>query len=147
MWQCGCEGACQMRKRRLSRRLRLRARRLKREVYALYLAVRDPGTPWYAKLLGVAVVGYALSPIDLIPDFIPVLGLLDDLILVPAGIALVLRMVPAEVMARCRERARAELSGKRLVSRTAMCLIILVWILVLAWVATAVVPLFRATGR
>ena len=121
--------------------------RLKREVYALYLAVRDPGTPWYAKLLGVAVVGYALSPIDLIPDFIPVLGLLDDLILVPAGIALVLRMVPAEVMARCRERARAELSGKRLVSRTAMCLIILVWILVLAWVATAVVPLFRATGR
>ena len=136
-----------MRKRRFLRHIRIQARRLRREVYALYLAVRDPGTPWYAKLLGAVVVGYALSPIDLIPDFIPVLGLLDDLILVPAGIALVLRMVPAEVMARCRVRARAELSGKRLVSRTAMCLIILVWILALAGVATAVVPLLRAAGR
>ena len=136
-----------MRKRRLSRCLRLRARRLKREVYALSFAVRDPGTPWYAKLLGAVLVGYALSPIDLIPDFIPVLGLLDDLILVPAGIALMLRLVPAEVMARCRERARAELSGKKLVSRTAMCLIILVWILVLVWVVAAVVPLFRSARR
>ena len=136
-----------MRRRPMLRLLRMRARRLKREVYALYLAVRDRATPWYAKLLGAVVVGYALSPIDLIPDFIPVIGLLDDLVLVPAGIALVLRMVPPEVMARCRERARAELSGKRLVSRTAMCIVILVWILVLVWAVAALAPLFRSAGR
>ena len=73
-------------------RLRQRARSLKRETYALYLAVRDPRTPWYARVLGVLVVGYALSPIDLIPDFIPVLGYLDDLLLVPLGIAVVLKL-------------------------------------------------------
>jgi uncharacterized membrane protein YkvA (DUF1232 family) len=119
-------------------RLKVRARALKAEVYALYLAIRDPGTPWYAKALGALVVGYALSPIDLIPDFIPGLGLLDDLILVPAGIALVLRLVPREVMARCRERAAVELAGKKLVSRTAMVAILLLWLLVLGLLAWAI---------
>src|SRR5919199_5573111 len=87
-------------------RLKARARGLTRETYALYLVARDPRTPWYAKLIAAAVVAYALSPLDLIPDFVPVLGYLDDLILVPLGIALVLRLVPTEVLADCRERAR-----------------------------------------
>ena len=85
--------------------LRTTADRLQRDVHALGLACRDPRVPWYAKVLAVCVVAYALSPIDLIPDFIPVIGYLDDVVLVPLGIALVLRMVPAEVMTDCRQRA------------------------------------------
>lgn len=81
--------------------------RLQREVYALGLACRDPRVPWYAKALAAVIVAYALSPIDLIPDFIPVIGYLDDAILIPLGVALVLRMVPGEVMADCRARAAA----------------------------------------
>jgi len=91
-----------------------RARHLRAEVYALYLAYRDPRVPWYAKLLAVCVVGYALSPIDLIPDFIPVLGYLDDLVLIPLGVALALWMIPPAVMDECRARARSELvDGRR----------------------------------
>ena len=81
------------------------ARRLRLEVTALSLAVRDPRAPWTARLLAGAVVAYALSPIDLIPDFIPVLGWLDDLILVPIGIWLAIRLLPPELMADCRDRA------------------------------------------
>src|SRR6478752_7495834 len=81
------------------------ARQLKRELYALYLAYKDPRVPWYARLVAACVVGYAFSPIDLIPDPIPVLGYLDDLVIVPAGIALVLRLIPAEVMTDSRARA------------------------------------------
>jgi uncharacterized membrane protein YkvA (DUF1232 family) len=82
-----------------------RARNLRREVYALYFACRDPRVPWYAKALAVAVVAYAFSPIDLIPDFIPVLGLLDDLVLIPLGVIAVRAMIPPAVLADCRERA------------------------------------------
>lgn len=81
-----------------------KARALKREALALNLACRDPRTPWYAKALGAAVLAYALSPIDLIPDFIPVLGWLDDLILVPLGVLAVRALIPAGVLAECRER-------------------------------------------
>ncbi len=109
-------------------RLRERASALKRETYALYLALRDPRVPWYAKLIGAIVVGYALSPIDLIPDFIPILGLLDDLVIVPAGIALVRRLVPPEVMAECRERAAVELAGKKLRNRLAAVFVVAVWV-------------------
>jgi len=116
----------------LPRRLREKAQGLKRETYALYLAIRDRETPWYAKLLGAVIVGYALSPIDLIPDFIPVLGLLDDLILLPLGIKIVLKLIPAEVMRRSRERAEVELRGKRLISKTAGAIVILVWLATLA---------------
>ena len=90
---------------------RHRARRLKRETYALYLACRDPRVPWYAKVLAAVVVGYALSPIDLIPDVVPVLGYVDDLLLVPLGIALALKLIPAPVMADCRARAERALAG------------------------------------
>jgi uncharacterized membrane protein YkvA (DUF1232 family) len=76
------------------------------QVYALYLAYRDPRTPWYAKAFTTLVVGYAFSPIDLIPDFIPVLGYLDDLILLPLGVTIALRLIPTEVMGECQERAR-----------------------------------------
>ncbi|MBF4520850.1 MULTISPECIES: YkvA family protein [Acinetobacter] len=83
------------------------AKQIKRDVYAVWFAARDPETPFLAKLVALLVVAYAISPIDLIPDFIPVLGYLDDLILVPLGIMLVLRLVPTEVMQRCRLQADA----------------------------------------
>ncbi len=84
---------------------RERARELRREVYALYFACRDPRVPWYAKALAGAVVAYAFSPIDLIPDFIPVLGLADELILIPLGVMAVRAMVPARVLEECRAKA------------------------------------------
>ena len=113
-------------------RLRDWARRLKAETLALYLAARDRRTPWYARLLVAGIVAYALSPIDLIPDFIPLLGFLDDVILIPLGIALALRLIPAEVMVEARERARVELDGKRPRSRVAAAVIVGVWVVALA---------------
>ena len=86
-----------------------RIRRLKVETYTLYLACKDPRVPWYAKAFAACVVAYALSPLDLIPDFVPVLGYLDDLILVPLGIVLALKMIPAQVLAECRMEAVAAL--------------------------------------
>src|SRR5260370_36821422 len=85
--------------------LKGRARLLKRESYAMYLAVRDPRTPWYARAVAGVVLAYALSPFDLIPDFIPVIGLLDDLILVPLGFALALKLIPAPIIVDCRLQA------------------------------------------
>ncbi|MBS1215913.1 MAG: hypothetical protein H6R20_887 [Proteobacteria bacterium] len=113
--------------------LRQRARLLKRETLALYLAARDPRTPWYAKLLAVAIVAYALSPIDLIPDFIPVLGYLDELVLIPAGIALVIRLVPREVMADARERADGVVDKAKKTAVWAAVVIASIWLLI-AWV-------------
>src|ERR687885_2044119 len=83
-----------------------RARQLKTEMYALYLAYKDPRVPWYARVFAACVVGYAFSPIDLIPDPIPILGYLDDLILVPLGIALAVRMIPPDVLAECQAKSR-----------------------------------------
>jgi uncharacterized membrane protein YkvA (DUF1232 family) len=106
---------------------RKRAKELKSEVYALYLACRDPRTPWYAKALAAIILGYALSPIDLIPDFIPVLGYLDDLVIVPAGIALLIKVIPGEILEECRERAR-NTPREKLKNWTAGAIIILIWI-------------------
>lgn len=117
------------------------ARRLKREAYALYLAYRDPRVPWPARLVAALVAAYAFSPIDLIPDFIPVLGYLDDLILVPLGTALALRLIPPEVMADCREKARA--AEGRPVNRAAAVVIVLVW-LALAGLGLAALWRWRA---
>lgn len=103
------------------------ARGLKTEVYALYLAYRDPRVPWYAQVLAAVVVGYAFSPIDLIPDSIPVLGYLDDIILIPLGIALVIRMIPPEVLAECREKA--ETMHDRPVNRVAAAVVVAIWLL------------------
>lgn len=105
-----------------------RVRILKTETFSLYLASRHPGTPWYAKVFIAAVVAYALSPIDLIPDFVPVLGYLDDLVLIPAGIAVALKMVPPHVLKECRVRAREVMLEGRPKSRAAAVVIILIWI-------------------
>jgi uncharacterized membrane protein YkvA (DUF1232 family) len=102
------------------------AKRLKRESLALYLAARDPRTPFYAKILAGIIVAYAFSPIDLVPDFIPILGYLDDVILLPLGIWFVLKLIPENVMAESHEQAKA-LSEKP-ISRTAAIVIVLLWI-------------------
>jgi uncharacterized membrane protein YkvA (DUF1232 family) len=93
-------------------RWKQRAKELKREVHAVYLACKDRRTPWYAKALGVCVVAYALSPFDLIPDPIPVLGYLDDLVLLPAGLLLVRRLIPSHVLAECRQKAEGAGEGR-----------------------------------
>jgi uncharacterized membrane protein YkvA (DUF1232 family) len=119
-------------------RLKCWARTIKRDVHALYLASRDPRVPWYAKALAIVVAGYALSPIDLIPDFIPVLGYLDDVILVPLGILLVIRLIPPDIMAKHRELASA--AQDRPVSQTAAVVIAVIWVLSIAlagWLAYA----------
>jgi uncharacterized membrane protein YkvA (DUF1232 family) len=115
--------------------IKIWAQNLKRDSHAVYLASRDPRVPWHAKVLAVAVAAYALSPIDLIPDFIPVVGYLDDLIIVPLGIWLVVSLIPDEVMAECR--ARADEVGQRPVSRAGMIAIIVVWIvaaMIFGWI-------------
>jgi len=105
------------------------AGRLKSETYALYLAYGDPRMPWYAKLFAALVVGYAFSPIDLIPDAIPVLGYLDDLILVPLGVALAVRMIPENVLSESRQKAREMIErGERPVSRAAAAVIVVLWL-------------------
>ncbi|MFC7395949.1 YkvA family protein [Chelatococcus sp. GCM10030263] len=101
-------------------------RAIKRDVHALYLAARDPRVPRLVKLLAIAVAAYALSPIDLIPDFIPVLGYLDDLVIVPMGILLVVRLIPEEVMDE--HRAAAAAAAERPVSRVAAAVIVALWI-------------------
>jgi uncharacterized membrane protein YkvA (DUF1232 family) len=108
------------------------ARAIKRDVHALWLAARDPRTPWYAKALALGIAAYALSPIDLIPDFIPVLGYLDDAILLPLAIMLAVRLVPAEVMAEHREAAGRAQGNP--VSRVGGAFIIALWLLAVAMV-------------
>jgi uncharacterized membrane protein YkvA (DUF1232 family) len=106
-----------------------RARQLKTETYAICLAYRDPRTPWYARIFAACVVGYAFSPIDLVPDPIPVLGYLDDLVLVPLGIALALKMIPQAVLSECREEAQAAMSQGKPTNWTAAGVIIAIWLL------------------
>lgn len=118
--------------------------RLKQETLALSLAYRDPRVPWYAKLFAAGVIAYAFSPLDLIPDFVPVLGYLDDLILVPLGVALALKMIPPEVMAESRIRAQETLSQDRPTNWIAGALVIALWLL-LAAIALALV--LRIAGR
>ena len=106
-----------------------RARKLKAETYAIYLAYRDPRTPWYARLFAACVVGYAFSPVDLIPDPIPVLGYLDDLVLVPLGVALALKIIPQTVLAECREKAQEATSQGKPINFAAAGIIIAIWLL------------------
>jgi uncharacterized membrane protein YkvA (DUF1232 family) len=107
---------------------------LKRETFALYLAARHPGTPWYAKAFVAVVVAYAVSPIDLIPDFIPVLGFLDDLVLLPVGIWIAIRMIPPAVLDECRARAGESMGQGQASGRAAAVVVVAIW-LVLAAVA------------
>ena len=121
-----------------------RVRQLKAETYALYLAYRDPRVPWYARLLATVVVGYAFCPIDLIPDFVPVLGYLDDLLLVPLGIWLALKWIPPEVMAEARERAQAVIEQDKPVNRKAAVVVVFIWLLL---ATLAVLLAIRAVKR
>jgi uncharacterized membrane protein YkvA (DUF1232 family) len=115
-----------------------RARALKRETYALYLAARDPRTPWYAKLLTVLVVAYAFSPLDLIPDPIPILGQLDDLVIIPLGIWLSLRLIPTDVMAECRTQAAQPVGANGANRLLGVLVVIVCWALTVALIGAVV---------
>jgi uncharacterized membrane protein YkvA (DUF1232 family) len=117
---------------------RRRARELRTQSYALYFAMKHPRVPFPAKLLAASVAAYAASPIDLIPDFIPVLGYLDDLIVVPLGVALVIRMIPPEVWADCRAKAQRGDAETRFLGRAAATVIVLVWVLAAMWAASKI---------
>ena len=115
---------------RLLEKLKQRAYQLKTETFTLYLAARDRRTPWYAKLLVAGIVAYALSPIDLIPDFVPILGYLDDLILIPIGIAFAIKLIPDSVLGECRARAREATQNGKTVSWVAGVVVIVIWLAV-----------------
>lgn len=117
---------------------REKARSLKRQTYAVYLAYKDPRVPWYAKALALVVVGYACSPIDLIPDFIPILGYLDDLILIPLGLNWVIRMIPSEVMAEYQEKATAAIKKGQPRNWVAAAVIISIWVLGVLWLVSVI---------
>jgi uncharacterized membrane protein YkvA (DUF1232 family) len=125
-------------------KLRSRANLLKREAYALYIAARDPRVPWYAKVVMGLVLAHTFSPIDLIPDFIPVLGYLDDLIVTPLGIALALKMIPAQVMIDARRQADDLMQQGKPISRVGAVMVISVWLIVVAAIVWLIV---RAATR
>jgi len=119
--------------------LKRRARMLLRDVHAVYLAAFDPRVPWYVKILAATVAGYALSPIDLIPDFIPILGYADDLIIVPLGIWLAVSLIPQDVMAEYRikadqaERPRSTMAAVAIVAIWVVALVALSWAAIARW--------------
>ena len=123
-----------------------RARQLRVETYAIWLAYQDPRVPWYARAFSACVVGYAFSPIDLIPDPIPVLGYLDDLVLIPLGIALALRMIPPGVMAECRQEAEAAMREGKPTNWKAAAAIITVWVLLALVVIVVLVRTIWSQG-
>jgi uncharacterized membrane protein YkvA (DUF1232 family) len=118
--------------------LKKRAATLKREAYALYIAARDPRVPWYAKAFMGLVLAHTFSPIDLIPDFIPVLGYLDDLIVTPLGIALALKMIPAQVMIDARQEAEGLLRQGKPISRAGAIMVIAIWLIIIAAVVWSI---------
>lgn len=105
------------------------SKKLKLQTYTLYYAYKDPMTPWYAKMWGAVVVAYAFSPIDLIPDFVPIVGYLDDLILIPLGISLAVKLIPKEILIKCRQQAQERIDSKRPVNWIAGGIIIAIWIM------------------
>ncbi len=127
-------------------RLRERARLLKNEVIALGLAARDPRTPRLAKLVVLAIIAYAISPIDLIPDFVPVLGYLDELILLPLAIRFALRLIPEHVLADARQRAPQAIRRGSRIALVAAAVIVLIWLLVVWFIVRAIVALLTEVG-
>ena len=125
-------------------KLRSHARALKNEAYAIYLAAKDPRTPWYAKTLIYFVVAHTFSPIDLIPDFIPILGYLDDIIITPLGIALAIRLIPAEVLMEARLTVATH-GVERRVGLIGAGIIVITWILAIIWGATIILRLVENT--
>lgn len=124
-----------------------KARQLEIQLYALYLAYQDPRVPRYARIFAACVVGYALSPIDLIPDPIPVIGYLDDLVIVPLGIALALKMIPANIMAECQEKSRQIMAQGRPVNKAAAIIIVAIWLLLACLVINFLVGLLQIDIR
>jgi len=124
-------------------RMKRKARKLKRQIWALFLALKDPQTPWSAKLLIGATVAYAVSPVDLIPDFIPILGQLDDLVILPVMITLALKLIPREIMARCRREAWRHLAaGDRVKTPAATAASIIfaaTWGLLILWIVLKII--------
>ncbi|WP_423800965.1 YkvA family protein [Neobacillus sp. SAB-20_R2A] len=110
------------------------AKGLKKNIFVLYLAYKDPRVPWYAKLLAICVVAYAFSPIDLIPDFIPILGYLDDIILVPLGIKLALKMIPKDVVHDCELKAQEMMTNGKPKNWIAGSIILAIWLIILIWI-------------
>ena len=126
--------------------LKEKAVQLQTDTYALYLAYKDPRVPWYAKIFVAIVVAYALSPIDLIPDFIPVLGYLDDLIIIPAGFYLSLKMIPREVLEECREKAQSTPVNDK-TKWFVVLIIVLIWLLTAYLVFRLVSKIISFNGR
>lgn len=124
-------------------RLKQQARRLKIELFAIHLACRDPRVPWYTKVFAICIVGYAFSPIDLIPDFIPILGYLDDLIIVPFGIMLVLKMIPSSVMVECRVKAQSGTPHNKPRNWIVAGIILIVWVLFAIFIVRFMFHLFN----
>ena len=106
-----------------------RARQLSAQTYALYLAYRHPRTPWYAKIFAALIIGYVFSPIDPIPDVIPGVGLLDEIVIVPIGVLIAAKMIPHQVMEECQEKARDVAKGEKPVNRVAAVVVVAVWLL------------------
>ncbi|MDQ3389040.1 MAG: DUF1232 domain-containing protein [Gemmatimonadota bacterium] len=124
----------------LLQRWKGRARELRANARALYLAARDPRVPWYARACIFLVLAYAFSPIDLIPDFIPVIGFLDDLLLLPLGIALAVRLMPREIWLECQERASGEVQAERRHRWAGAGLVVLLWLLTVGFVVILLWP-------
>jgi len=124
-------------------RWKTRIQSLKRETYVLYLAYRDPRVPWYAKVIAAAITAYAFSPIDLIPDFIPVVGYLDDLLIVPLGVFLALRLIPPQVLKECRAQADLSMEAGRPVNWIGGAIIASLWVAALAWAALVAYRLIK----
>jgi uncharacterized membrane protein YkvA (DUF1232 family) len=122
---------------------KVRAHQLKTEVYAMYLAYKDPRTPWYARIFAAAVVAYAFSPIDLIPDIIPVLGYLDDLVLIPLGVYLAIRMIPGEVMLECQSKAKEVMAQGKPVNKVAAVVIVAIWVMMAVLLGVVVYRFFK----
>jgi len=117
---------------------------LKKQVFALYLAYKKKETPLIAKVFTAIVVAYALSPIDLIPDFIPVLGYLDDFILIPMGVAIALKLIPAEIMEECRKEADRKLKNDIPEAKVAGVIIVMLWILILGFIGYRILTIIKA---
>lgn len=120
---------------------KIKSKQLKSEMVALYLAYKHPRTPWYAKVLAGLIIGYALSPIDLIPDFIPVLGYLDDLIIVSAGIALLIKIIPRDILEESRAKAQSDILNKKPKNWIAAIIIALIWLLAIYLAFSLIWPL------
>ena len=118
------------------------AKSLKRQIFILYYACKDERVPWYAKVFTACIVAYAFSPVDLIPDFIPILGYLDDVILLPLGIMFALKMIPKGVLSDCEVKAEELMQKGKPRNWVGGSIIILIWIVITVWAVLKIYPLF-----